>query len=330
MPTPSPQSLPATAGALRAHGWKSRPVKAELRDNLTAALREGRPLFPGVLGYDDTVIPEIINAVLAGHDILFLGEKGQGKSRLMRLLAGFLDPLTPYLDIPGCPVHEDPFAPITGARASTFSPSTATARQSPGGPARAATPSRRAGHQVRRHHRRDRPGQTPRGHKHVRRGRAALWPHPAHAPPFAMNELPDLDDVVQVGLFNILEERDACRSAATPALRDRCRRSLLCQPHPPTTAAARSSPNSKTASVPPSTRTTAHARPGYPDDPGAGADLGGEYPVLVPRFMIEVVEQMSIAARRSRYVDHASGASARFSLSNYRTMGLNQRRAPSH
>jgi len=114
------RAFPATLGALKASGWRSRTVKDELRDNLVKALRAGDELFPGMIGYDSTVIPEIINGVLAGHDMLFLGEKGQGKSRLMRLLARFLDEYTPYLAAPdgeiglgGCPVHEDPLDPIT-------------------------------------------------------------------------------------------------------------------------------------------------------------------------------------------------------------------------
>ncbi len=98
-------------------------MKDELRENFTRALaeatRSGTPasesLFPGIVGYDDTVLPEVANAILAGHDLLFLGEKGQGKSRLMRLLARFLDEWLPHLDIPGSPVHEDPERPITHA-----------------------------------------------------------------------------------------------------------------------------------------------------------------------------------------------------------------------
>src|SRR5437016_12644444 len=78
-------------------------------------LRDGAELFPGIVGYDSTVIPEINLALIAGHDMLFLGEKGQAKSRLMRALVRFLDEVTPYLDIPGCPVHEDPEHPITRA-----------------------------------------------------------------------------------------------------------------------------------------------------------------------------------------------------------------------
>ena len=115
------QNLPSTLDELVASGWKPRTVKDELRENLIKALRSDANsakddgLFPGIVGYDDTVIPEIINAILAGHDMLFLGEKGQGKSKLMRMLVRFLDPVVPYLNIPGSPVHEDPSKPITAA-----------------------------------------------------------------------------------------------------------------------------------------------------------------------------------------------------------------------
>src|SRR3954464_13636791 len=97
---------PTTLKRLREAGWNSKPVKHELRDNYLAALRGGGALFPGIVGYDETVIPEISIAVLAGHDLLFLGEKGQAKSRLMRSLVRFLDEYVPYLDLPGCPIHE--------------------------------------------------------------------------------------------------------------------------------------------------------------------------------------------------------------------------------
>src|SRR5437868_5597356 len=106
---------PTTLKQLRDAGWKSKPVKHELRDNYLAALTGGDALFPGIVGYDDTVIPEVSIAVLAGHDMLFLGEKGQAKSRLMRSLVRFLDEYIPYLDLPGSPIHEDPLAPITRA-----------------------------------------------------------------------------------------------------------------------------------------------------------------------------------------------------------------------
>ena len=99
--------LPRTLAELRASGWRSRPVKDELRENFTRMLRQGDELFPGIVGYDDTVIPEINVALLAGHDMLFLGEKGQAKSRVMRLLTRFLDEQIPYLDDPAIPLHDE-------------------------------------------------------------------------------------------------------------------------------------------------------------------------------------------------------------------------------
>src|SRR5467141_2949086 len=109
----SQPARPATLQALIDGGWQTRTVKEELRQNFTRALAEGEELFPGIIGYENTVIPEISIGLLAGHDMLFLGEKGQAKSRLMRSLVRFLDEELPYLDIPGCPVHEDPYRPVT-------------------------------------------------------------------------------------------------------------------------------------------------------------------------------------------------------------------------
>src|SRR5207237_7861755 len=106
---------PSTLRDLRSSGWQSRPVKQEIRENFLRMLQDGEELFPGIIGYESTVIPEINIGLIAGHDLLFLGEKGQAKSRLMRSLVRFLDPELPYLDIPGCPVHEDPYRPITTA-----------------------------------------------------------------------------------------------------------------------------------------------------------------------------------------------------------------------
>ena len=114
MPDSIPPS-PRTLAALRESGWSSRSVKEEVRANFLGALAAGAELFPGIIGYDDTVIPEIDIAIIAGHDMLFLGEKGQAKSRLMRLLARFLDEWIPYLDDPAIPLHDDPYRTITSA-----------------------------------------------------------------------------------------------------------------------------------------------------------------------------------------------------------------------
>ncbi|HBH01734.1 MAG TPA: magnesium chelatase, partial [Candidatus Rokubacteria bacterium] len=104
---------PRTVGELAASGYVPRPVKQELRDNLIARLRRGEPLFPGIIGYEETVIPQIENALLSGQDIVFLGERGQAKTRMARLLVGLLDEAVPALA--GCEINDDPAAPICGA-----------------------------------------------------------------------------------------------------------------------------------------------------------------------------------------------------------------------
>ena len=100
-----------TRGELKASGWQSRSVKQELHDNLIKKLAAHAPLFSGIVGYDDTVIPEITLAILCQHDMLLMGEKGQAKSRLMRGLVNFLDEEIPY--IAGTQLHDDPLKPIT-------------------------------------------------------------------------------------------------------------------------------------------------------------------------------------------------------------------------
>lgn len=327
--------LPQTVGQLRNTGWVSRTVKDELRSNLIDALIQGEYLFPGVLGYEHTVIPEIVNAVLAGHDMLFMGEKGQAKSRLMRMLVRFLDEQLPYLDLPDCPVHEDPYHPITAAGkrfieehgddapiawwpreqryAERLAPGTKFAdiigEIDPAkilgmdGSAGASLGSEDALHF----------GLIPRMHRGL----------------FAMNELPDLDDLVQVGLFNILEERDVQirgypisfeidvmvlfsanpqtynRSGKViPQLKDRIGATI--QTH---------YPRSREAAIEITEQEAARD----------GLDLGDPkkpetYPVIVPLFMKQIVEEISINARKSRYVDQDSGVSARLSIANYKQM----------
>src|SRR6202162_4941060 len=108
-------SFPRTLGELRHSPFseeqlRSRRVKDELRDNLTAKLRQGGPIFTGIVGYDDTVVPQIINADLSRHNFILLGLRGQAKSRILRALTTLLDPQTPY--IAGCEIHDNPYAPI--------------------------------------------------------------------------------------------------------------------------------------------------------------------------------------------------------------------------
>jgi magnesium chelatase subunit I len=286
-------------------------------------LRSGEELFPGIVGYDDTVIPEINIAILAGHDMLFLGEKGQAKSRLMRLLVGFLDEAIPYLDDPAIPLHDDPLAPITAAGRRLIATRSAeevpiawwsreeryAERLAPGtkfadiigeiDPGKliggASMASEEALHL----------GLIPRMHRGI----------------FAMNELPELDELVQVGMFNILEERDV-QIRGYP-IRFDIDVMLLFSANPSTyNRSGKVIPQLKD-------RIGAVIHTHYPSDRDlgiavaeqeAGVDLDGDYPVAVPHFMKQVVEEVTVAARKSKYIDHQSGVSARFSIANYETM----------
>ena len=111
MTTPLPPA-DTTLGALRDSGHVHRSVKAELRENLIARLAAGEPTVPGIIGFDDTVLPELERALLAGHDIVFLGERGQGKTRLIRSVVGLLDEWTPV--VTGSEVNDHPYAPVSG------------------------------------------------------------------------------------------------------------------------------------------------------------------------------------------------------------------------
>jgi magnesium chelatase subunit I len=314
---------PATLKELRDSGWTSRTVKQEIRENFLRMLSSGEPLFPGILGYDSTVIPEINLAILAGHDMLFLGEKGQAKSRLMRSLARFLDEAVPYLALAGCPVHEDPYRPITRAGKETLAElpedkvpiawwprsQRYAERLAPGtkfadiigeiDPAKLAGGTSMAAEEALHF------GLIPRMHRGI----------------FAMNEIPELDELVQVGLFNILEERDV-QIRGYPVQFD-IDVLILFSANPATyNRSGKVIPQLKD-------RIGSLLQTHYPLDRAtgieimeqeAGIDLGGPYPVLVPYFMREIIEQISISARKSKYIDQASGVSARFSIANYRTM----------
>src|SRR5471032_3652778 len=102
-----------TLGALRRAGYVSRPVKQEIRDNLVRKLQAGETLFPGIIGYDETVIPQLVNAVLSRHNFILLGLRGQAKSRILRGMVDLLDDQIPV--VPGCEIHDDPLAPICAA-----------------------------------------------------------------------------------------------------------------------------------------------------------------------------------------------------------------------
>jgi magnesium chelatase subunit I len=332
---------PATLAELLESGWQSRTVKQEVHDNFLAKLQAGEELYPGIIGFDSTVIPELNIAILAQHDILFLGEKGQAKSRLMRLLASFLDEAIPYLADPAIPLHDDPLRPITSRGrelvANRLPEDVPIAwwpreeryaeRLSPGtkfadvigeiDPAKLATGVSMSAEDALHF------GLIPRMHRGI----------------FAMNELPELDELVQVGLFNILEERDV-QIRGYP-IRFDIDVLILFSANPAT--------YNRSGKVIPQLKdrigSLIHTH--YPlereqgvqimeqeaEQQGAGSGEQGEensdsllpaprspHPVVVPYFMKELIEEISRAARNSKYIDHESGVSARLSIANYRTM----------
>ena len=314
---------PKTLKELVDSGWQTKSVKREIRDNLVRMLAAGEELFPGIVGYDDTVIPEINLALLAGHDILFLGEKGQAKSRIMRMLVRFLDEWIPFIDHPDLPVHEDPTAPITSLGrklvrqhdpedikvawwhredryAERLSPGTKFAdiigeidpAKLTGGVSMSAEEALSF-------------GLIPRMHRGI----------------FAMNELPELDDLVQVGLFNILEERDV-QIRGYP-IHFELDVFILFSANPSTyNRSGKVIPQLKD-------RIGTIVQTHYPSERDLGIEilqqevgdeLQGEYPVQVPYFMYQIIEEITEQARASKYVDQDSGVSARLSLANFRTV----------
>jgi magnesium chelatase subunit I len=319
----SEANRPSNLAELRASGWESRSVKDEVRSNFLQALAAGEDLFPGILGYEETVVPEISIALLSGHDMLFLGEKGQGKSRLMRLLARFLDEYIPFVDLPEAPIHDDPLKPISSVVRNFIASHSEeevpigwwhrddryAERLSPGtkfadiigeiDPAKLAGGTSMSAEEALHF------GLIPRMHRGI----------------FAMNELPELDELVQVGLFNILEERDV-QIRGYPIKFDIDVLILF---------SANPSTYNRSGKVIPQLKdrigSIIHTH--YPRERDAGisimeqesgVELDGDFPVVVPWFMKQIIEEASRAARKSKYIDQDSGVSARFSIANYRTM----------
>src|SRR5450631_1634717 len=209
-------SLPRTLGDLRRSIFseerlRTRRVKDELRENLTSRLRANgdAPVFPGIVGYDDTVVPQIINAILSRHNFILLGLRGQAKSRILRALTTLLDPQVPYLA--GCEIHDNPYAPLCprckklvaedpeGARIAYLTPGERYVEKlaTPDvtiadligdiDPIKAAKGGHELGSEMTVHY-----GLLPRANRGI----------------FAVNELPDLAGKIQVGLFNIMQEGD--------------------------------------------------------------------------------------------------------------------------
>jgi magnesium chelatase subunit I len=302
-------------------------LREELRANLLERLRSGQPLFPGVLGYEDTVIPAVENAILAGHDVIFLGERGQAKSRMIRGLVALLDEWIP--EVAGSEIHDDPFAPVSRFardRVAEAGPDTEIAwvHREQRYVEKLATPDvsiadligdvdpikvaqgRTLGDELTIHF-----GLLPRTHRGI----------------FCINELPDLTEKVQVGMFNVMEERDVqvkgyhvrlpldvlvvasanpedytSRGRIITPLKDRYAAQI--RTHYPTTRALELQ------------IVRQEARP--PDLPGIEWH--------VPPFLEAVVVELTHQARSSPDVNQTSGVSVRMTLANYETLLANAAR----
>ena len=319
-----PADLPQTFGALRASGHQVLPVKAELRRNLIARLRSGEPLFPGISGYDDTVLPQVTNALLGNQDIILLGERGQAKSRLVRSLTGLLDEWTPV--IAGTEIPENPFQPISAHGRQMM------AEQGDQTPIRwlhrderyaekLATPDitiadligevdpikvaegRYLSDEFTLHY-----GLVPRVNRGI----------------FAINEMPDLAERIQVGLLNLLEERDV----QIRGHRVRLPLDVMVV----ATANPEDYTNRGRIITPLKDRYGATIRTHYPlrieqeiaiMEQEADIDDLGDYHLDVPGFMKEIVAEIVHHARRSPDVNQRSGVSVRASISLYEALVAN-------
>lgn len=317
----SKTAKPKTLGQLKKSGYKPRTVSDEVHHNVVERLKSGDSLLPGIVGYERTVVPELENALLAGQSIAILGERGQGKSRLIRSLTQFLDEYVPYL--PGTETNDDPLQPISAtgrAMVKELSDKTPIAwlhRDERYGE-KLATPDvsmadligdvdpikvaegRYLSDELTIHY-----GLIPRTNRGI----------------FCVNELPDLAERIQVGLFNLMEEQDVqirgynirlpldIMVVATANPEDYTNRGRIITP-----LKDRFGAQVRTHYP----ETTAHERSIVDQESLQFSDSGLQ--VIVPDFMSEIVAELSQQARRSGEVNQRSGVSVRLSISNYETL----------
>jgi magnesium chelatase subunit I len=320
-------SRPATLGQLRESGWESVPVKEEIRRNAIACIQAGQPLFPGVLGYEETVLPQLENALLAGHDVIFLGERGQAKTRMIRSLIGLLDEYLPI--VAGSEINDDPYAPVSKHardlirehgddtqiewvhRDTRFGEKLATPDTSIADligevdPIKVAE-GRYLSDELTLHY-----GLVPRTNRGI----------------FAINELPDLAERIQVGLLNVLEERDV----QVRGYKIRLPLDVL--------LVASANPEDYTNRgriiTPLKDRFGAQIRTHYPLAVETEVEIARQESrpldapglrVHVPEYMTEIVATLSHLARQSPHINQRSGVSVRLSVSNLETMVANAMR----
>jgi len=318
---------PGTLGELRESGWVSRPVKQEIRENAVARIAAGEPVVEGVVGYEETVLPQLENAILAAHDVILLGERGQAKTRMMRSLVALLDEWMPV--VAGSEINDDPYNPISHHarvlvaergdetpiewvhRERRFSEKLATPDTSIADligevdPIKVAE-GRYLSDELTIHY-----GLLPRTNRGI----------------FAINELPDLAERIQVGLLNVLEERDV--QIRGYKIRLELDLLLLASANPEDYT------NRGRIITPLKDRFGAQIRTHYPLDVELEMDVMEQesellemvgLPVRIPEFMTEVVAAVSQQARRSPHINQRSGVSVRMSIANYETLVANASR----
>jgi magnesium chelatase subunit I len=328
--------FPTTLGALReavASGRvPRRSVREELRDNLVARLRSGSPLFPGIVGYDETVVPQVVNAILSKHNFILLGLRGQAKTRLLRALSDLLDDQIAV--VPGCEIHDDPMAPLCAsccARVATEGDALPVAWRmrdrryveklaTPDvtiadmigdiDPIKAARAGLQLGDELTMHY-----GLLPRANRGI----------------FAINELPDLASKVQVGLFNVLQEGDVQIKGYPVRLRLDLLVVFSANPEDYTARGKIITPlkdriGSEIRTHYPKTREAAMAiteQEAWTDRRDAA---GVRLPIRVPAFVREVIEEIAIQARTDQKVDRRSGVSQRLPITTIENVVSNAER----
>jgi magnesium chelatase subunit I len=332
-------SLPRTLGELRRSPFSEeklriRRVKDELRDNLIARLRASgdTPIFPGIVGYEDTVVPQIVNAILSRHNFILLGLRGQAKSRILRALTSMLDPQMPYIS--GCEIHDNPYSPIcrrcidliakcgdaTGVAYLTPEERYVEKLATPDvtiadligdiDPIKAARGGHELASELTVHY-----GLLPRANRGI----------------FAINELPDLAGKIQVGLFNIMQEGDVQIKGYPVRLPLDIALVFSANPEDYTARGKIITPLKD--------RIGSEIRTHYPATVEEGVEITsqeawavrGGTKLVVPKYIREVIEQIAFAAREDKKIDKRSGVSQRLPISAIENVISNaERRAIRH
>jgi magnesium chelatase subunit I len=318
----SPEKRPATIGELRRSQWDearfaARTVRDEMRENLLQKLGRREALFPGIVGYEDTVIPQLTNAILSRHHVILLGLRGQAKSRILRSLTGLLDEVVPVVE--GCEINDNPYAPLCRAcrervaregdeipvawlpRDLRYVEKLATPDVTIADiigdvdPIRAARGGLDLSNELTIHY-----GLLPRANRGI----------------FAINELPDLAGKIQVGLFNIMQEGDVQIKGYPVRLKLDVVLVFSANPEDYTARGKIITPLTD--------RIGSEIRTHYPADVAQGMAItaqeawirrnGGDR-LLIPEFVQETVEQIAFIARQSKHIDRRSGVSQRLPIS---------------